>query len=228
MKKILQLLTCLMLTIQVFAQQNTAPTFYMMIDGVRGYSSKKVSLSSSDYIFTNPYIGHTFGKKGRFGIFVEGVIESDVFSINPGLMIAFQPKTTYHEFGIGPGFEFPRTPTEERTTYLNFYYYGENKLDNTNNFTARNKWIWNTNLSYAPNSWGLWWYTYIAYHPTKHLAIAAYSQRYVLTGPQIRLVLPVLGKNIKPTIWLAVGKEYSDTRYAIGMNVMGQWIKSKK
>lgn len=225
MKKILFMFACSTCAIYAHGQNQT---FYMMMDQVSTYSTKNTQLNKPEYTYWNPYIGKTFGK-GHFGLFVESVIEPDVYSINPGIMLAFQKRKTYHEFGFGPGFEMPKIAgASEKVTYANFYYYGENQIDSTNSFKKKGKVIWNMSLSYAPKDWGVWWLSYITYYPTKSLGIGLYSQKDALSGIQVRYILPV-SKTVKPSIWIAGGvNESSEQRIAAGFTLMGQWEKRKR
>jgi hypothetical protein len=194
----------------------TKPTFYVMLDASATYPSNNGTLGAPEYTYVNPYIGKTFGKKGTLGVFVEGVIEPDVFSINPGLMIVSQKKNFYHEIGIGPGFEFSKSIGGENVTYINEYDYMENKAEE---MRAKGKLILNVNVSYAPDAWGLWRMAYVMYYPfNKWLGIGFHTQSYAANGPRIQITLP--GKTIKPSLWVAGWKD----RISVGVSVMGQWV----
>lgn len=200
-------------------QAQTKPTFYAMVDASATYPIKKATLNNPEYTFVNPYIGKTFGKEGKLGIFVEGVIEPDVFSINPGLMIVSQVRKTYHEIGIGPGFEFPKSKLtgEKNVVYANTYYYLESQADE---MRAKNKLILNVNVSYAPDAWGLWRMAYVVYHPfNKWLGVGLHTQSYAANGPRIQITFP--SNTVKKSVWIAAGKN----QFTAGLSVMGQWIK---
>lgn len=201
----------------VTAQGQLIPTTYLTFDAVGSTSLRKSSTGNrpTSYSYYNPYICKTFFSGNyQIGIFTEAVLEPDVYSINPGVLFIHQNKKMYYEFGIGPGFEFPRdrnTVEVTRTLYCNSYLYVESNPDVQ---LKKGKWYSCTSFGYAPTSWGEWHMAFLMYYVSKHVAVGIHSQSYAVTGPRVQYS-GLVSKNTKCTFWASSDK----TNFSMGCNL---------
>ncbi len=188
MKKILFFVSFFVTT----AAYSQEPLWYGSLDA--SHTRFKSSSGEKPYTFVNPFVSKTFGT-GNWGVFLEGSFEPDASSVSPGVLYAKQVWSTYHEIGIGPGFEFSKGGN---VTFLNSYYFLETKADEPR---AKNKLMINANYSYA-KTWGNWWLGYAVYYPfNQSIGIGIHSQRYGVTGP--RLQYSFCCDKVRKILWLA-------------------------
>lgn len=208
----------------VKGQAQLTPATYFTFDGIAATKYKKPEIGSDEvrnYSYYNPFFSKTFfSGKYQIGIFGEGVLEPDVYSLNPGVMFIAQGKNVYHELGVGPGFEFPRKGKNEegqKVTYINAYYYIEGMPDVA---LAKGKWYGCVSFGYAPNDWGQWHMAFAMYYVSKHWAFGLHDQTYAVSGPRVQYTF-ALNDNARSTLWFAAG----DKSAALGLNVTSLFSK---
>lgn len=187
------------------------PLWYGSLDA--SFTSRLQPSVEKTYYYINPFISKTFGENGSWGAFIESSIEPGVYSVSPGVLYNFEHNGTYHEIGIGPGFEFSDQGT---IMFLNSYYFLETKA---NDARVRGKLLSNINYSYS-KEWGSWWLGYAMYYPwNATIGIGIHSQTYAVTGPRIQYSFG--GDKCRKIIWTAG----SDKGIMLGISMA---VQSKK